>query len=116
MATYSNNTTIKINTAVNTSATRTTNGSTTLYTVPANSYLHCSLITSGGLAAFDNAIVTIGGVTIVNAGGGSSPASFGLPGFNYFIGPGSAIILSTSFFSSGSIGLAIVGTLFTNTP
>lgn len=117
MATYSNNTTIKINSAVNTTVTRGSSGTSTLYTVPANSYLKNNLYIIYALAVTESVTVTIGGITVFSyQNGGAGPAFSGIGSIGtYDLGPGTLIQVTLSGTSS-TVTLSTIGTLFTNTP
>lgn len=115
MATYSNNTTIKINTKINLSVSSTypQPTSTTSYTVPANSYLDFIGVANGS-GTSGNGSISIDSVGVVS---GSSSSGAGKE-LNLKAGPGAVVTLTASNGTNpGSSGAAAIhGVLFTNTP
>lgn len=114
MATYSNNTTIKIGSKINLSVSSVYPGpsSSTSYTVPANSYLDF-IGGASGSGTSGNGSISIDGFSVVS--GNSSGAG---KVFNIKAGPGSVVTLTASNGSNpGSSGSAsLYGVLFINTP
>lgn len=129
MATYSNNTTMKVNSAI--SATSTTDGAT-LYTAPANGYaiIQASILCLGSL---DSSEIRIGGHPVLSAYGTSPTTAnssvFGKDNFGgpsivdgnqlnvfyergIYVGPGQSVTLHTN----NSRRARISGVEFINTP
>jgi lipoate-protein ligase B len=96
MATYSSNTTIKIQTAISNSTT-----SGTLYTCPANSYAIVQVSYNGNSAD----VLSIGGQDLVKSG--NSGQFTGI-----YVGPGQAVIYMPNISGTGKIS----GVEFKNTP
>lgn len=105
MATYSSNTTIKVDSNATQLVGQNSSNTVLSYTVPANSYLHFSLFPLGDTGGGS---ITVGGVAI------TTPA-LASPMIGMTAGPGTVIS-----GSGGSTGqnrrLMMVGTLFSNTP
>ncbi len=121
---------VKISAAVSTSSARTSNGTSTVYTVPAECFLVCSIHLSsqpdgGGTVAHS---LLIGGETIgvLNVTGAHifSGTTTGTSGTNhqtpiphtFFVGPGETIQHTLTLAGTGSATVKVVGTLFINTP
>ena len=98
--TYSNNTTLKVSTAIAASTTSTG----TLYTCSANSYALINLYSSNAVT------VTIGGQTIFAA---VSPSSTNFPGTGYVVGPSQAVAVTVN---GTSATVTITGVEFANSP
>lgn len=123
MATYSSNTTIKIGSAITSSASGI--GTVTIYTVPANSYLHLwyAEVSATGFAGSRTASVIASGVTLASQTASlNASAQFGLDAqpktptsANIILGAGSTITYTTDASASSASGF-IRGTLFQNTP
>lgn len=122
MATYSNNTTIKISAKVSASVTGTSN---TIYTVPANCYLDCWYINAtgtniGGVGV--TVTLSIDGLNYSNSGSYGANVNFGPSQSSgvitsqppLILGPGTVISYTNSGATSGNG--QIKGTLFINTP
>jgi hypothetical protein len=119
MATYSNNTTIKVGTPVTAfrSSTSGSNNGTFSYTVPSGSYAVVTLAVAGGSAPFGGSFTAIARATI-------SGNNFNL-NINAITGPGSDKVTfpsGTSFYFEATSSVAtsasysFVALLFTNTP
>lgn len=105
MATYSNNTTIKI---VSGNLSYVVGGSSSInYTVPSG----CYFAAYGGIVAGDSATINVDGFTILGITGGA----FTQFSNTFHIGPGS-LIQFTQYTGYGSHRMALYGTLFQNTP
>lgn len=115
MATYSNNTTIKIDSKINLSASSTYPAApaSSSYTVPANKYLAFQ-VDSSASGTGGTSSVSIDGVTVVS----SSSSSTSNRVFNVKAGPGCVVTVSANNGSvPGSSGSASLhGVLFSNTP
>lgn len=104
MATYSSNTTIKYNSAVN-NLLATTIGGTTSYTVPANNYGDFLILAVGGTLP----TVTINGVPFGLFGSGDFALSQNM---RLGVLPAGTVIA----LLGSNVQARLVGTLFTNTP
>ena len=120
---------IRISAAVSVSSSRTTNGTSTVYTVPANCFLACSIhmisLPNGGSTIAPHNLI-IGGETVSNLGVSGSSLYSGLltsqsavlheaPLANtFFVGPGETISHSATFAGTGTAIVRVVGTLFIN--
>jgi hypothetical protein len=102
MATYSNNTTLKISGTAVGSANRVVAGTSTVYTAPANSYAIVTVCVQGAMTS-----MTIGGVSVAVSGFTGS-----LTGV--VIGPGHALAFSTTTTTSTTVSCA--GVVLTNSP
>lgn len=122
MATYSSNTTIKLNAAVSATATITTSSGTsnsaTVYTAPASTYAIINLydVTStSGAPPSPSFAVSVGGRTFYTATTATSTQFTGI-----YVGPGQAVAISSSqgvgAGSSTSHTCQVSGVNFTNTP
>lgn len=115
MATYSNNTTIKIDSKINLSASSIypSAPASSSYTVPANKYLVFQA-NSDANGAGGSSYVSIDGATFVSSNSSSTSNKI----FNVKAGPGSVItVYASNGTVPGSSGSAYLhGVLFANTP
>jgi hypothetical protein len=109
-------------------ATVTTNGTTTVYTAPANQFVQGTIAlqvqaSSTASASSASAAVTAGGVTLLgaSASGSGSSQSFNEFTGGFILGPGQSIVVTCSTNAGGGKGTAgssasarIVGVLFQN--
>jgi hypothetical protein len=107
LATYSLGTSIKINAAISTGQSATSNA-TASYTAPANSYAIVQVFVS--LNPGGSYFATIAGNPILS-GGSAGVLSFTSTG--YYVGPGHTLSLSTTSATSAAI---ISGVEFKNSP
>ena len=116
--------------AVSVQSSRTSNGTSTVYTVPANSFLVCTIYMASqpdGGGTVSPHRLTIGGENIANLAvtgshifSGSLTSQVGVtmeaPLPNTFtVGPGETIQHTANFAGTGSATCKVVGTLFVNT-
>jgi hypothetical protein len=123
MATYSTNTTLKVNAAISSnSGTRTGAGTYSIYTSPANGYSVVNVfLTSSGP---NTSSVEVVGATIFYQNTSSSWASSagsntGTTGYNLFcgqayLGPGQTISLKIQSITSGAVRCDVSGVEFLN--
>lgn len=122
MATVSVNQGIKISGAVSAAQNQYSNGTVTLYTVPANSYVifsfSCDVYTTS-----DKALLKIGGqamaqINLLTSGTPTSPQSYQLNAptivTNLYAGPGQTIEVTATVGVGGQVNSRIAGVLFTN--
>ena len=119
MATYSNNTTIKINSGVQGSASVSGFATANAYTCPANSYAILTWYSSGDSTSWS---ISINGLTIYTGNSNSLPVQSTLGSGDYvsaqntvYLGPGQTIQINNQLFGSSRY-LAVTGVLFSNTP
>lgn len=107
MATYSGNTTIKISAAVNQSFGQNSANTILSYTVPANSYLQCTVFGAGDATG----TCSIGGFLTFQCADYTEGEIVG----TFTLGPG-ALLAGSGGSSGTNRRLYVVGTLFTNSP
>ena len=111
MATYSTNTTLKVNAAVSNTQTRTGNGTTTIYTAPANAYSLVNISQAGVNAS--GVQFTVGAVTL--AFQSATPTTYVFLQ-NVPVGPGQSVAVTISGYTGGTASMSVSGVEFINTP